>query len=167
MCCGGDSHGLVWVGCPTLPPLWIADQVRNDVAPCPAAWLGVVRIRIYRVERMLGDCYHPLIPCQALGQAFDSSPIKGEGDNAVVLDLFTRFPRCGFWIKSRMTVPAPPPCGLTSLRSRCASVRAFSAEELRSSSFSSRKRPACAGMTGVTPLWIADQVRNEGFRNPY
>ena len=111
-----------------------------------------VRIRIYRVERMLGYGYHPLIPCQALGQAFDSSPIKGEGDNAVVLALFTRSPRCGFWIKSRMTVPAPPPCGLTSLRSRCASVCAFSAEELRSSSFSSRKRPAFAGMT-VLPLW--------------
>ena len=23
--------------------------------------------------------FHPLIPCQALGQVFDSSPIKGEG----------------------------------------------------------------------------------------
>ena len=30
---------------------------------------------------------------------FDSSPIKGEGDNVVIVA-----PRCGFWIKSRMTM---------------------------------------------------------------
>ena len=26
-----DGYGWVWIVCPTLPPLWIADQVRNDV----------------------------------------------------------------------------------------------------------------------------------------
>ena len=44
---------------------------------------------IYRVGTMLGygwGCFglvHPLIPCQALGQAFDSSPIKRPLQNSV------------------------------------------------------------------------------------
>ena len=68
--------------CARPPHLWIADQVRNDGGDG-----GVV-------------LFHPLLPCQALGQAlvlcrqgrgesgwfglftltFDSSPIKGEGE---------------------------------------------------------------------------------------
>ena len=66
----GDSVswlGLVVCSCHT-PPLWIADQVRNDVT-------------------MLGHRFHPLIPCQALGQALVSSPIKGEGDSVSWLGL--------------------------------------------------------------------------------
>ena len=55
-----DRCGLWWVAT-SLPPLWIADQVRNDVT-------------------MLGHRFHPLLPVSGTGTGFDSSPIKGEGD---------------------------------------------------------------------------------------
>ena len=50
----GVGVEIAWVsvdwGAPPRPPLWIADQVRNDVT-------------------MLMRRFHPLLPCQALGQA--------------------------------------------------------------------------------------------------
>ena len=30
-----DLHGCLWMECPPLLLLWIADQVRNDVVSCP------------------------------------------------------------------------------------------------------------------------------------
>ena len=64
----GDSVGCVVLFVRvTLPPLWIADQVRNDVT-------------------MLWHCFHPLIPCQGLGHPHPSPlPSRERGILAVVL----------------------------------------------------------------------------------
>ena len=37
--------------------------------------------RICRIGMMRVHCFHPLLPCQALGQALVSSAVKGEGDS--------------------------------------------------------------------------------------
>ena len=55
---------------------WVADYGR----PCDWWWLDLLSPS----DPSIKGFGHPLIPCQALGQAFDSSPIKGEGIRLVL-----------------------------------------------------------------------------------
>ena len=53
------------------------------------------------------SCCHPLIPCQALGQAFDSSPLIGEGIYGWCCLVYPcHTPPCGYCLEASMTDPA-------------------------------------------------------------
>ena len=108
-------------------------------------WLDCV-LRVQSVT-WVGVLISPSAPVSGTGTGFDSSPIKGRGMEVGVVLLYAS--PCGYCLKAStilrhgriqqvLSVSCHHPSGLTSLRSRCASVRACSAEELCSSSFSSR-----------------------------
>ena len=55
-----------------IPPLWIADQVRNDGVCARVEVVGIWLLLIMVDFQDFDDAlhrFHPLIPCQALGQA--------------------------------------------------------------------------------------------------
>ena len=118
---------------PPWPPLWIADQVRNDVT--------MLRI-VFTLTLVLSH--------------------QGRGGLVVVLSCFAprqTLPPCGYCLKAstslrhgrRLVVTqrgvSLPPCGLTSLRSRCASVCTCSAKAFTPYRSRPDERPAYAGMT--------------------
>ena len=74
----------------TLPPLWIADQVRND---------GMVGL----------SCYHPLLPVSGTGTGFDPLSSRERGiDWLVWLVVAPHMPPCGYCLKASMTGIALP-----------------------------------------------------------
>ena len=78
---GNDGPVLVCLVVSPAPHLWIADQVRNDVT-------------------MLMHRFHPLIPCQALGQALVLCH-QGRGGYGWFVLLYAS--PCGYCLKASMT----------------------------------------------------------------
>ena len=109
--------------CRPAPPLWIADQVRNDVT----------------------------MRCIVFTLTFDSSPIKGEGDWWLV---WLVHPHPALWIDES-------PMNLCE-------ILGFQPKGVATLSFSSRKRPAYAGMTvwwdclAVTLTFDSSPIKGEG-----
>ena len=104
----GIPSVVLYCCCPARPPLWIADQVRND-----GLVVGFVLFTLppcgYCLEASM-TAGSVVLACFTL--TFDSSPIKGEGDfcRLVVLSCCCPPTPCpsGLRIKSAMTGRATP-----------------------------------------------------------
>ena len=133
------------------------------------------------------SCYHPLLPCQALGQALVLSH-QGRGDMRLVLACFTHTPP--LWIADQVRNDVTMRCIVFTLCSQCqvlgqALIPLRSRERgfcrlvwlvgrltppcgycLEASMTAARRRPVDSRLRGndghpPLPLWIADQVRND------
>ena len=117
---GVGRYGL---GASPRPPLWIADQVRNDVwhcfhphlSPLPSRERGLVVVLSCFVPRHTPPCGYCL-----------KASMTGRAD---VVGVFRFLALLGMtrW-QGFVVVTLTPPCGLTSLRSRWHSVCACSAK---------------------------------------
>ena len=113
----GDSVGCFGFYCPsTAPPLWIADQVRNDVddagasfspsAPSVRHWdrLWFSLVKGEGILLVVLACSPSAPSVRHWDRLFDSSPIKGEEIVSVGVGLFYA-PPCGYCLEASMTGP--------------------------------------------------------------
>ena len=75
----GEGIRLVLSCChPTVPPLWIADQVRND-GPGLVLSCFTLCSRVRHWDRLWSSAVKGEVGVVLFTLTFDSSPIKGEG----------------------------------------------------------------------------------------